>query len=45
VPWLLDPGKGTVTPFREDLWNLPAWQYPIDWALVILCGALGVYGL
>jgi len=34
-----------MTPFREDLWNLPAWMYPIHWALVILCGALVVYGL
>lgn len=34
-----------MTPFREDLWNLPAWMYPVHWALVIFCGALVVYGL
>ena len=34
-----------MTPFREDLWNLPEWMYPIHWALVILCGVLLVYGL
>lgn len=34
-----------MTPFRQDLWNLPGWMYPIHWALVILCGALVVYGL
>ena len=34
-----------MTPFREDLWNLPAWIYPLHWVLVILCGALVVYGL
>jgi Fe-S oxidoreductase/nitrate reductase gamma subunit len=34
-----------MTPFRQDLWNLPAWIYPTHWALVILCGALVVYGL
>jgi Fe-S oxidoreductase/nitrate reductase gamma subunit len=34
-----------MTPFRQDLWNLPAWLYPIHWALVIFCGALVVYGL
>ncbi|MGD9048877.1 MAG: (Fe-S)-binding protein, partial [Anaerolineae bacterium] len=34
-----------MTPFREDLWNLPPWMYSIHWALVILCGALVVYGL
>jgi Fe-S oxidoreductase/nitrate reductase gamma subunit len=34
-----------MTPFREDLWNLPAWMYPIHWALVIVCGVLVVYGL
>jgi Fe-S oxidoreductase/nitrate reductase gamma subunit len=34
-----------MTPFRQDLWNLPGWMYPFHWALVILCGALVVYGL
>ncbi len=34
-----------MTPAREDLWNLPAWMYPIHWALVILCGLLVAYGL
>ncbi|MGD9049566.1 MAG: hypothetical protein PVF77_16025, partial [Anaerolineae bacterium] len=34
-----------MTPFREDLWNLPQWMYSLHWALVILCGALVVYGL
>ncbi len=34
-----------MTPFREDLWNLPQWIYPFHWALVIVCGALVVYGL
>lgn len=34
-----------MTPVREDLWNLPEWMYPIHWALVIVCGALVVYGL
>lgn len=34
-----------MTPFREDLWNLPQWIYSIHWALVILCGALVIYGL
>jgi Fe-S oxidoreductase/nitrate reductase gamma subunit len=34
-----------MTPFRQDLWNLPEWLYPIHWALVIMCGALVVYGL
>jgi Fe-S oxidoreductase/nitrate reductase gamma subunit len=34
-----------MTPFRQDLWNLPEWLYPIHWALVIFCGALVVYGL
>lgn len=33
-----------MTPFRDDLWNLPAWAYPIHWTLVIVCGALVVYG-
>ena len=34
-----------MTPIREDLWNLPEWIYPLHWALVIICGALVVYGL
>jgi Fe-S oxidoreductase/nitrate reductase gamma subunit len=34
-----------MTPFREDLWNLPEWMYALHWALVLLCGALMVYGL
>jgi Fe-S oxidoreductase/nitrate reductase gamma subunit len=34
-----------MTPFREDLWNLPSWIYPMHWALVVFCGALVVYGL
>jgi len=34
-----------MTPFRDDLWNLPEWMYPIHWALVILCGVSVVYGL
>lgn len=34
-----------MTPFRDDLWNLPEWMYPIHWALVIVCGVLVVYGL
>jgi membrane protein implicated in regulation of membrane protease activity len=34
-----------MMPFRQDLWNLPQWMYPVHWALVILCGALLVYGL
>lgn len=34
-----------MTPFRQDLWNLPAWLYSIHWAVVILCGVLVVYGL
>jgi hypothetical protein len=34
-----------MTPFREDLWNLPQWMYPFHWALFIICGALVVYGL
>ena len=34
-----------MTPFRQDLWNLPEWMYPIHWALIILCGFLVVYGL
>jgi Fe-S oxidoreductase/nitrate reductase gamma subunit len=34
-----------MTPFRDNLWNLPAWLYPAHWALVILCGVVVVYGL
>jgi Fe-S oxidoreductase/nitrate reductase gamma subunit len=34
-----------MTPFRDDLWNLPRWMYPFHWVLVILCGVLVVYGL
>jgi Fe-S oxidoreductase/nitrate reductase gamma subunit len=34
-----------MTPFRQDLWNLSAWMYPIHWALVIICGVLVVHGL
>jgi Fe-S oxidoreductase/nitrate reductase gamma subunit len=34
-----------MVPFRDDLWNLPEWMYAIHWAVVILCGALVVYGL
>ncbi|MFC2029245.1 4Fe-4S dicluster domain-containing protein [Chloroflexota bacterium] len=34
-----------MTPYRQDLWNLPAWLYPLHWVLVILCGALVMYGL
>ena len=34
-----------MTPFREDLWNLPEWMYTLHWALVLLCGVLVVYGL
>jgi len=34
-----------MTPFREDLWNLPEWMYSLHWALVVLCGVLVVYGL
>jgi Fe-S oxidoreductase/nitrate reductase gamma subunit len=32
-------------PFRDDLWNLPEWMYPAHWILVIVCGALVIYGL
>lgn len=32
-------------PYRQDLWNMPEWMYAIHWTLVILCGALVVYGL
>lgn len=28
----------TTTPFREDLWDLPAWTYPIHWTLEIIYG-------
>jgi Fe-S oxidoreductase/nitrate reductase gamma subunit len=34
-----------MTPFREDLWNLPEWMYALHWALVLTCGVLMVYGL
>jgi len=34
-----------MTPFRQDLWNLPEWMYAIHWAVVIVCGVLVVYGL
>jgi Fe-S oxidoreductase/nitrate reductase gamma subunit len=34
-----------MTPYRQDLWNLPEWMYPFHWAFVIVCGALVVYGL
>jgi Fe-S oxidoreductase/nitrate reductase gamma subunit len=34
-----------VTPFRDDLWNLPPWIYGLHWGLVILCGILVVFGL
>jgi len=34
-----------MTPFREDLWNLPEWMYTLHWALVLVCGTLMVYGL
>jgi Fe-S oxidoreductase/nitrate reductase gamma subunit len=34
-----------MTPFRQDLWDLPRWMYSLHWTLVILCGALVVYGL
>ncbi|MGD8399201.1 MAG: heterodisulfide reductase-related iron-sulfur binding cluster, partial [Anaerolineae bacterium] len=34
-----------MTPFRQDLWNLPEWMYAIHWAVILLCGALMVYGL
>ena len=34
-----------MTPFRDDLWNLPEWMYAIHWILVVFCGALVVYGL
>ena len=34
-----------MMPFRQDLWNLPEWMYPIHWVLVLLCGVLLVYGL
>jgi Fe-S oxidoreductase/nitrate reductase gamma subunit len=34
-----------MTPSRQDLWNLPPWMYPVHWVLIIICGALLVYGL
>ncbi len=34
-----------MVPFRDDLWNLPEWMYTIHWVVVVLCGALLVYGL
>lgn len=34
-----------MVPFRDDLWNLPEWMYTIHWIVVIVCGALVVYGL
>ncbi len=34
-----------MTPYRVNLWDLPAWAYPIHWTVVVLCGALVVYGL
>ena len=34
-----------MTPFRDDLWNLPEWMYTLHWALVLTCGVLMVYGL
>jgi uncharacterized membrane protein (UPF0182 family) len=34
-----------VTPYRQDLWNLPEWMYAIHWVVVVICGALVVYGL
>jgi Fe-S oxidoreductase/nitrate reductase gamma subunit len=34
-----------MTPFRVNLWDLPVWVYPIHWTVVIICGALVVYGL
>jgi Fe-S oxidoreductase/nitrate reductase gamma subunit len=34
-----------MTPFRDDLWNLPHWFYTLHWIIVIICGALVVYGL
>jgi Fe-S oxidoreductase/nitrate reductase gamma subunit len=34
-----------MTPYRQDLWDMPAWTYPTHWVLVIFCGALVVYGL
>ncbi len=34
-----------MTPFREDLWNLPRWSYTVHWIIVILCGMVMVYGL
>lgn len=34
-----------MTPFREDLWDLPRWHYHLHWVITFLCGALVVYGL
>ena len=34
-----------MTPYRDNLWDLPEWIYPMHWAVVILCGAIVVYGL
>ncbi|MGD8625808.1 MAG: heterodisulfide reductase-related iron-sulfur binding cluster [Anaerolineae bacterium] len=34
-----------MTPFRDDLWNLPEWMYTLHWILVLICGVLVVYGL
>jgi Fe-S oxidoreductase/nitrate reductase gamma subunit len=34
-----------MTPYRINLWDLPAWVYPIHWTVVVICGALVVYGL
>jgi Fe-S oxidoreductase/nitrate reductase gamma subunit len=34
-----------MTPYRVNLWDLPPWAYPTHWTIVIICGALVVYGL
>ena len=34
-----------MTPFREDLWDLPKWMYTVHWIVVVLCGMVMVYGL
>jgi Fe-S oxidoreductase/nitrate reductase gamma subunit len=34
-----------TTPYRVNLWDLPEWMYPIHWTIVVICGALVVYGL
>jgi Fe-S oxidoreductase/nitrate reductase gamma subunit len=34
-----------MTPYRVNLWDLPPWVYPIHWTVVVICGALVVYGL